>query len=75
MGSCGNLNISKSIVGILIILSMYMLLGFVMGMYYTIIDRYLMNFTIFFYIILHIIHLDKIILQNNKIFHDFIEIS
>ena len=45
MGSCGNLNISKSIVGILIILSMYMLLGFVMGMYYTIIDRYLMNFT------------------------------
>ena len=43
-GSCGVLKIKAKIIGILIILSSYMILGFVCGMYYTIIDRYLMNF-------------------------------
>ena len=44
-GICGVLKIKENIIGILIILSSYiMILGFVYGMYYTIIDRYLMNF-------------------------------
>ena len=37
--------IKENLVGIIIILSVYMIQGFVNGMYYTIIDRYLMNFT------------------------------
>lgn len=43
-GICGVLKLKENIIGILIILSSYMILGFVCGMYYTIIDRYLMNF-------------------------------
>ena len=44
-GICGVLKIKENIIGILIIFSSYiMILGFVYGMYYTIIDRYLMNF-------------------------------
>ena len=43
-GVCGISKINENIVGILIILSTYMILGFACGMYYTIIDRYLMNF-------------------------------
>ena len=44
-GICGVLKIKENIIGILIILNSYiMILGFVYGMYYTIIDRYLMNF-------------------------------
>lgn len=44
-GVCGVSSIKESIVGIIIILGAYMIYGFVQGMYYTIIDRYLMNFT------------------------------
>ena len=44
-GICGVLEIKEDIIGILIILGAYMIMcGFVQGMYYTIIDRYLMNF-------------------------------
>ena len=44
-GICGVLKLKENIIGILIILSSYIvILGFVYGMYYTIIDRYLMNF-------------------------------
>ena len=44
-GISGVLKIKENIIGILIILSSYIvILGFVYGMYYTIIDRYLMNF-------------------------------
>ena len=43
-GICGVLEIRENIVGIMIILIAYMIFGFVNGMYYTIIDRYLMNF-------------------------------
>ncbi len=43
-GICGIATIKENLVGIIIILSVYMILGFVNGMYYTIIDRYLMNF-------------------------------
>lgn len=44
-GICGILEIKENIIGILIILGAYMIIyGFVNGMYYTIIDRYLMNF-------------------------------
>ena len=43
-GICGITTIKENLVGIIIILSVYMILGFVNGMYYTIIDRYLMNF-------------------------------
>lgn len=43
-GICGVSEIRKNISGTIIILSAYMILGFVNGMYYTIIDRYLMNF-------------------------------
>ena len=44
-GICGMATIKENLVGIIIILSVYMIQGFVNGMYYTIIDRYLMNFT------------------------------
>lgn len=44
-GTCGISTIKENLVGIIIILSAYMIYGFVNGMYYTIIDRYLMNFT------------------------------
>ncbi len=44
-GICGVSNIRENISGIMIILGAYMIFGFVNGMYYTIIDRYLMNFT------------------------------
>lgn len=44
-GICGISTIKENLVGIIIILSAYMIYGFVQGMYYTIIDRYLMNFT------------------------------
>ena len=43
-GICGISAIKENLVGIIIILSVYMIYGFVNGMYYTIIDRYLMNF-------------------------------
>lgn len=43
-GICGVSEIRENISGIIIILSAYMIFGFVNGMYYTIIDRYLMNF-------------------------------
>ena len=44
-GICGILEIKENIIGILIILGAYMIIyGFVNGMYYTIIDRYLMSF-------------------------------
>ena len=43
-GICGVSKIRENIVGIMIILIAYMIFGFVNGMYYTIIDRYLMNF-------------------------------
>ena len=44
-GISGVLKLKENIIGILIILSSYIvILGFVYGMYYTIIDRYLMNF-------------------------------
>jgi len=44
-GVCGVSAIKENLVGIIIILSAYMIYGFVNGMYYTIIDRYLMNFS------------------------------
>lgn len=44
-GICGVSVIRENLVGIIIILSAYMIYGFANGMYYTIIDRYLMNFT------------------------------
>lgn len=44
-GICGISAIKENLVGIIIILSIYMIYGFVNGIYYTIIDRYLMNFT------------------------------
>lgn len=43
-GICGISGIRENLVGIIIILSTYMIFGFINGMYYTIIDRYLMNF-------------------------------
>lgn len=43
-GICGISRIRENLVGIIIILSTYMIFGFINGMYYTIIDRYLMNF-------------------------------
>ena len=43
-GICGISIIRENIVGAIIILSAYIVSGFVTGMYYTIIDRYLMNF-------------------------------
>lgn len=44
-GMCGVSIIKENLAGIIIILSAYMIHGFTNGMYYTIIDRYLMNFT------------------------------
>lgn len=44
-GICGVSEIRENISGAIIILSAYMISGFVNGMYYTIIDRYLMNFS------------------------------
>lgn len=43
-GICGISGIRENLVGVIIILSTYMIFGFINGMYYTIIDRYLMNF-------------------------------
>ncbi len=43
-GICGMATIKENLVGIIIILGVYMILGFANGIYYTIIDRYLMNF-------------------------------
>lgn len=43
-GICGVSVIRENLVGIIVILSAYMIFGFINGMYYTIIDRYLMNF-------------------------------
>lgn len=40
-GICG---ITENLIGTIIILGAYMIFGFINGMYYTIIDRYLMNF-------------------------------
>ena len=44
-GICGASGIRENLAGLIIILGAYMICGFVNGMYYTIIDRYLMNFT------------------------------
>ena len=43
-GICGITEIRENLIGIIIILIAYMIFGFINGMYYTIIDRYLMNF-------------------------------
>lgn len=44
-GVCGILSIREKLSGIIIILGAYMIYGFVKGLYYTIIDRYLLNFS------------------------------
>lgn len=44
-GICGITEIRENLMGTIIILGAYMIYGFINGMYYTIIDRYLMNFT------------------------------
>lgn len=43
-GICGITEIRENLMGTIIILGAYMIYGFINGMYYTIIDRYLMNF-------------------------------
>ena len=43
-GICGITEIRENLIGTIIILGAYMIFGFINGMYYTIIDRYLMNF-------------------------------
>ena len=43
-GICGITEIKENLIGTIIILGAYMIFGFINGMYYTIIDRYLMSF-------------------------------